>query len=279
LIVAGDLRTALLTGLTASGLLIAFPADTPVPELPPGTSILLAVTGSIVLLSSLVDWYIILPRVSGLLGIRPCRHPDTDFPRSPKTWRETSRWWYIHRIVAALVLRFGISYAVVIAVAHQTSIPGGASIVGGAAAGSFASYLAAIPKTVWEAGHPSLIIGRTVSRSNIERLPRFITILGLRLKIPLLSRRVEGALRPRDYVYDVAVEGVQLVAADSREGELPLDEKDGSLVFERNPRKLKVRDIDASQPEPAEEPFHGCSGRCSGINWYCIENPRCFATK
>ncbi len=278
LILAGDLRAALLAGLTASLLLIALPVERPTSDVPPGASILLAFTASVVLLSSLVDWYVILPRVSGLLGIRPCRQPNTDFPRFARTWRETTRWWYIHRIVAALVLRFGISYAVVIVVAHRTSIPGGAGIVGGAAAASFASYLAAIPKAVWEAGHPSLIIGRTVSRRGVERVPRVLTIFGVGLNVPLLSRRVIGPPRPRDYVYDVALEAVQLVPSPRREGEVPRDEN-GDLVYERDPNKLKVRDIDASRPEPADEAFHGCDGRCSGINWYCLENPRCFATK
>lgn len=213
LILAGDLRTTLLVGLTASILLIALPVDRPTSDVPPGASILLAFTGSIVLLSSLVDWYVILPRVSGLLGIRPCRQPNTDFPHFPKTWR-----------------------------------------------------------------HPSLIIGRTVSRRGVERVPRVLTIFGLRLKLPLLSRRVMGPPHPRDYVYDVALEGVQLVPSVRREGEIPRDES-GDVIYERNLGKLKVRNIDASRPEPADEPFHGCNGRCSGINWYCIENPRCFATK
>jgi len=71
----------------------------------PISAVLLGVTAAIILLSSLIDWYVILPRISGLLGIRPCREPDTDFPRRPQTWREVTRWWYIHRIIAALALR------------------------------------------------------------------------------------------------------------------------------------------------------------------------------
>jgi hypothetical protein len=41
---------------------------------------------------------------------------------------------------------------------------------------------------------------------------------------------------------------------------------------------MEVRDARPSEPERAK-PFSGCKGGCSGINWYCIENPRCFAPK
>jgi hypothetical protein len=279
LIVAGDLRAALLAAVTASALMIGLPVDFPVSPVPPGTAILLMIAAAGVLLSSLFDWYVILPRVSGLLGVRPCRQPNGRFPRFPKTWRETTRWWYIHRIAAALLLRFGISYAVVLAVNHHTSIPGGAGVVGGAAAAGFASYLAAVPKAIWEAGHPSLILGRTVHRRNVERVPRVLHLFGLRLELPVFKRRIVGPLRPREYVYDVSLEAVQLAFAQRREEEeVPRDE-DEEIEYESDPNKLKVRDIDASQPEPAKERFHGCHGRCSGISWYCIENPNCFATK
>jgi hypothetical protein len=273
------MRAALLSAAVASALLWWLPVTLPHVGVPKATPILLTVAAAVVLLSSLVDWYVILPRVSGLLGVRPCRQPNGDFRRRPRTWRETTRWWYIHRIAAALVLRFGISYAVVFAVSHHTSIPGGASIVGGAAAAGFASYLAAIPKAFWEAGHPTLIVGRTVQRRRLERTPRVLAVFGLRLKIPVFKRLVVGALRSREYVYDVALEAVQLAPAGPREqADVPRDE-DGEVEYERDPRKVKVRDIAASEPEPAEDRFYGCNERCSGVNWYCIENPACFETK
>jgi hypothetical protein len=279
LIVAGDMRAALGAGLVASGLLVAFPADRPDLGIAPGTLVLLSVTATVIVLSSLVDWYVILPRVSGLLGTRPCRQPDGDHPRFPRTWRETTRWWYVHRIVAALVLRFGLSYAVVLTVAEHVSLFGGASVVAGAAVGGFAAYLAAIPQAVWQAGHPSMIVGRTVRRRSVQRTRRTVTVLGRRLPLPLPKRRAVGPPRAREYVYDVALESVQLVPAAGREGAVPRDDR-GAIAYERNPTKLQVRDTGASEPEPAiEHPFSGCEDRCSGVSWYCIENPRCFAPK
>jgi len=85
-----------------------------------------------------------------------------------------------------------------------------------------------------------MIVGRTVRRRKVERTARTVTLLGRRL---------------------------------------PMPHGDGETVYERDPTKLLVRDVAASEPEPAKEPFVGCARRCTGINWYCIENPRCFATK
>jgi hypothetical protein len=278
LIVVGDVRAAVTLGVVIGALMVGFPIHRPNVGVAPVTTILLAATASVILLSSLVDWYVILPRVSGLLGIRPCREPDRDHPRFPKTWRETTRWWYIHRIVAALVLRFGLSYAVVLTVERHTSLPGEASVVGGAVVGSFAAYLAAIPKAVWQAGHPTMIVGRTMRRHTVQRTPRAFTVMKRSLQIPWLKRRTVGPLRRREYVYDVALEAVQLVPASAREKTIPRDHN-GNLLYERHPAKLEVRDINASEPEPAQQAFSGCKASCSGISWYCIENPRCFATK
>jgi hypothetical protein len=98
------------------------------------------------------------------------------------------------------------------------------------------------------------------------------------MRVPLVSRGVPGPLGPREYVFDVALESVQLVPVTARERG-PARDRDGNIAYERDPKKLRVRDVPASRPEPAEQPFHGCAEKCSGINWYCIENPRCFATK
>lgn len=196
LIVAGDLRAALGIGLAVSGALALLSVDPPDTGIAPASLVLLAITAATILLSSLVDWYVILPRISGLLGIRPCRAPDSDHPRFPKTWREVTKWWYIHRIVAALVLRFGLAYAIVVTVAQYTSVPYGASVVGGAAVGGFAVYLAAIPKAIWQAAHPSLIVGRTVRRRKVERKQRFLELPGARVAVPMLSRRIVGQQRP-----------------------------------------------------------------------------------
>lgn len=275
--VLGNVRLAAAIGALASALML-FAFSRPNLGIAPVSTVILAVAGVVILSSSLVDWFIVLPRMSGLLGIRPCRDPDSDFPRRPETWREVTRWWYIHRIAAAVALRFGLSFAVALALARYIAVPHGAGLVAGALVGGFASYMAAAWDAFWQAGHLTLIIGRTVERREVTRVPRSVTVLQRRLRLPFLTVGIPGQLQAREYVYDVALEGVQLARAEHREQrELPRH-SDGRLLYERNTSKVPLKDIIASQPRPAEA-FAGCRGRCSGINWYCIENPRCFKTK
>jgi hypothetical protein len=275
--VVGNVRLAVVAG-AVSGLVMLFAFKRPSLGIAPISTVILAVTAVVILLSSLIDWFIILPRISGLLGIRPCREPERDFPRRPETWREVTRWWYIHRIAAAVVLRFGLSFAISLTLARYIAVPHGAAIVAGAAVGGFASYVAAAWDAFWQAGHLTLTVGRTVQRRGVDRVPRKIVILGRKLQLPLLTEGIAGQIQPREYVYDVALEGAQLARVEPREqAEVPHHDDD-RILYERNPTKLPVKDIDASRPQPAQ-PFIGCQGRCSGINWYCIENPRCFKNK
>jgi hypothetical protein len=277
LIVAGDARAAIAVGVVAAGMLLGFGVDSPDVGISPATTPLLAFGAAAVYVSSLVDWYVILPRVSGLLGVRPCR-PDTgDHPAFPRTWRETTRWWYVHRIAAALVLSFTLSYAIAFTIDEYVSIRGGGTVVAGAVLGGLVAYRRAAYRAFIQGGHLTMIVGRTVRRRSTRRTTLFTLGRGSgALRMPGFRRRAFGPLGPREYVFDVALEGVQLVRADAREKAVPRDEE-GNVVYERDPTKVPLKDVDAT--EPAEQPFTGCERQCSGINWYCIENPRCFAPK
>lgn len=279
LIVAGDARASLVAGVAVSAVLVAFAIEPPEAGVARATPVLLAVVAAAVYVSSLCDWYVVLPRVSGLLGARPCRRHGGEPPSFPSTWRETTRWWYIHRVVAAVILRFGLAYAVVLTAGHHLSLSRTTSVVVGAAVGvCFAAYLQAVPWAIWQAGHVTLSVGQTVRRRKVERVPRTLTVFRSTVRIPFLKRRVIGSPRPREYVYDVAVEGVQLAQVSARERAVPRDPL-GGVVYERELAKVELRDVRACEPEPDETPFSGCDGTCSGINWYCIENPRCFEPK
>jgi hypothetical protein len=216
--------------------------------------------------------------MSGLLGIRPCRDPDADFRQFPRTWRETTRWWYIHRIVAAIVMRYGIAYAAVVTLDHNVTLPGATTVLGGLVGGFLASYVAAVPRAVWEAGHPTLTVGRTMCLQATQRTTRALHVAGHAIPLPGTSRRTLDEYGPRQYVYDVALETVELVDATTREREVPRDGA-GNVVYERNPAKIKFRDVQRTKPKPAEPAYTGCARVCAGINWYCVENPRCFDSK
>jgi hypothetical protein len=249
ILVAGDARAAILPPLTLAAYIVAIGARTATvaPYVLAATSTL-AIVVVVVYASSLCDWYLILPRLSGLLGPRPCRlkgEPAT----WPATWREVTRWWYIHRIVADFVLVYGLALALGIVVAGVT----GASspwvdLALTMVLGTFGAYKKALWPAVKEAGHPRLILGRTVNSRFGER---------------------------RD-VSDVAIEGVQLVPADKYEARAEQMRPDEAPDFEKDPERLPLEQIDEAGDAVQ---FSGCERRCVGISWYCIENHRCFEVK
>jgi hypothetical protein len=275
LIVSGDLRTTTSVGLAVSVTLILGDVNAPA-GVGALRSVLLAllVVGACVYLSSLVDWYVVLPRISGQLGARPCRlHLDQEPGAWPGTWRETTRWWYLHRLVAAVTLRFGLGYAFALAASSFITFELGPRIVSIGVLGIFAEYtpirLAPIAR---EAMHSQLFLGRTVRRVRLAQRVRWqlrlgpVSLFALHWKTPKRE-----SVSDREYVYDVSVEGVQLVSAAPRE------EVSERKDFEREPERVRLKDVD--EVKAGKPPFSGCDGRCSGINWYCIENPRCFETK
>jgi hypothetical protein len=274
-IVDGDLQTVLAVGLTAGGVMLGFGIDPAAVGLSRWTPLMVALAAAGVYLSSLVDWYVILPRISGMLGARPCREDEERHPRFPHTWRETTRWWLVHRSLALLVFRFGLAFALTLSLARHISVPAGASIVAGAALGFAATYLKVIPAAGFQAGHPTMIVGHTVGHAETKRVRRRVRLFGRSIPLPLTELIEIGEGDGRDWVYDIALEGVQVVPATSREGEVPRT-PDGKVRYERRPRKIPLRDIGDTEPA---EPFRGCRDRCSGINWYCIENPDCFRPK
>jgi hypothetical protein len=227
---------------------------------------------TVVYASSLVDWYLILPRVSGQLGHRPCRAADEVAEFSfPSTWREVTRWWYIHRVVAAISFRFGLSTAIATAAAALTGVEllgKGVALIVMLSFGAYA-FTAAIQgfreaKQVGQGGHTKGAVGQTVK---VERRPRRRSLLRPWYEPPPLA--IEG----RHYVVDVALESVQLARVESREAEILPD----PIRFERDFDSVPLADVDALRQE--EEKFSGCRERCSGINWYCIENSRCYRPK
>lgn len=276
-IVAGDAQTTFAVGLTASALLTAFAVKAPQIGLAPATPVLAALAFAGVYLSSLTDWYVILPRISGMLGMRPCRPEGGKHPSFPKTWRETTRWWYIHRILGALSFRFGLAFALSLTVKKYLPLPGEATVVTGAVLGAFTAYMASVPRAVLEAAHTKVVVGRTIRRRETGRVPLTLFSWGQRtFNVPGLKRVRVGPAGPREYVFDVALEGFEVVLAKPRERAVPLTD-DEEIIYERHPLRLSLKDVPSC--EPAESRFTGCDGRCSGISWYCIENPQCFELK
>ena len=221
----------------------------------------LAIAATAIYLSSLVDWYVILPRVSGQLGARPCRDRDPRFP-FPHSWKEVTRWWYIHRIVATLAFRFLLAAAIAAVLGQFIGAGEGTKILAGLALGVFATYFSTLGSAVFQGAQPKLLVGETVlvrPRPRHQLWPPFTMVH-------------PPDLRGRQYVIDVSLEGIHLTPAAPREQpELP------EPRFVREADRLALVNHDSARLSPQE--FSGCAHRCSGINWYCIENSHCFDAK
>jgi hypothetical protein len=249
ILVAGDARASLLPPLVLASFVIVL--SPPAPHVAPfvlDAAATVATVAAVVFASSLFDWYLIVPRMSGMLGARPCKLGGE--PQGwPDTWRKVTRWWYIHRIVAAFVFVYGLALALGMVASGVTNASSSwVDFAFGAVLGTFGAYQKAILPAIKESGHPRLIVGRTYA----------------------------SALGGRQYVFDVSIEGVDVVPVrkyESRAADLPLAE---DVDFEKHPDEI-------SQSQAREfrsaEPYVGCERHCVGINWYCIENPHCFEEK
>jgi hypothetical protein len=221
----------------------------------------LAIAAAAIYLSSLVDWYLILPRVSGQLGARPCRDRDPRFP-FPHSWKEVTRWWYIHRIVATVAFRFLLAAAIASVLGQFIGAGEEAKIIAGLVLGVFATYFSTLSSAVFQGAQPRILVGETVI---VRARPR-------RQWWPPFSKVYPPDLDSRQYVVDVSLEGIHMTAAAPRE---QLDLPDPRFVREVD--RLPLVNHDSARLSPRE--FSGCAHRCSGINWYCIKNPRCFEAK
>jgi hypothetical protein len=266
--VAGDALAALLpTTILAVLFLTAVVHPLTGYDAVRAVAVALAVVAAAIWASSLVDWYVILPRISGQLGARPCRAAveEPSFP-FPNTWKEVTRWWYIHRAAAAFVFRAGLSAALAAVIGELSGLSTEAQWLAAAVMLIVFNFynLAAVGRGVSQAGHAKAILGETVrvERRAGHRSPWF----PLR-KLPPIQ------LDSHYYVYDVSIEQVQVADIEPKEQpDLPVP-----VQYEKDPDSIYLTDIDAVRK--ATTKFRGCENRCSGISWYCIENPRCFEVK
>jgi hypothetical protein len=249
MVMAGDARASLLPALVLGVFAVVMsPAVPHVATYVLDSVATLSLVAVVVYGSSLFDWYVILPRMSGLLGPRPCRR-DGEFETFPRTWREVTRWWYAHRIVADFFVVYGVALAAGIMAAGIT----GASsfwveLSVTAVFGTLGAYRKALGPAAKEFMQPRLIIGRTVSSRSGERR----------------------------YVYDVAMEGVQVVPVEVYEERAERMLPGEKPEYERHPERVPLTDVD--EMKDARQ-YSGCDRRCVGISWYCIENEDCFKTK
>jgi hypothetical protein len=194
---------------------------------------------AVILVSSLIDWYYIRPRLDGVVCRPPCRADKNQ--KAP--WKRVTRRWYIHRGLATLTyILFALTVAVIVMVMLVREDPAVAGVIGGVSgiaglllifAGHYRSELPTVAK--W-ALSPAFVLGDD------------LTFEGLRKA-------------KRGYVLHVAVPVVKLVPLDShgRPTDAPFIEPANSQLAEAELQAIPTRACD-----------HGCAA----MNPECLRNPR-----
>jgi hypothetical protein len=188
--------------------------------------------------SSLVDWYWILPKVSGVLGPAPCEAPGQE------RWAGVTNVWLFHRAVATFTV-MGV----------LAGVP--AYMAGTSHSGSLT--------VVW--AFVSLTLTVAYSRLNEGVLTAFSHALNAVIEVGDTVRvreDLEDAQLTDAYVVDMSVQGLKYVTLPPAQP--PRFTLKGVLL--RWSVADKVRRVPAQHP-PCLDPDH-----CQAVNWYCHRNPR-----
>ncbi len=192
-------------------------------------------------ISGLVDWYVILPRVSGIAGPAPCE------TAGPELWRYVTGIWYFHRAAA-----IAIAYAAAVGVpaymgATASSLAAGAAWLSVAVAIAVgAGYLLRETfRTGWRAFDPTVYVGHQVyaEDGNEDELYE---------------------LRKRAYITDLSLHGAKCKLLHDCRYTGPKFASKHDLIFANE--ELPLRKVTVPHPLC---PY----SRCSGVNWYCRHNP------
>jgi len=196
-----------------------------------------------VFLSSLVDWYVILPKVSGLSGPAPCEKSEGEM------WKYTTCFWFFHRAMATALV-----YLVVVGIpTYMGDISSGTALVAWAVIATIIAVVAGyffrgMFLAFWFAFNPPLLAGDTVFAV-----------------VPQEGDGDTNLRRQRAYVVDVSLQGAKYKILDEGRylGGRFVAKADGQIPIQR------LEDAKApktTNPAP-------CAGGCSGVNWYCRHNP------
>ncbi|HEX2160636.1 MAG TPA: hypothetical protein VHF88_02335 [Thermoleophilaceae bacterium] len=193
-----------------------------------------------VFVSSLVDWYWILPKVSGIVCPAPCEAPGGE------RWESPTGHWYFHRGVATLLVS-GMATGICGYMAATTDDQGEAAIWGVVALVAISTAVVKFNeqgiKALWYGFSPPIHVGDTI----------------------LAERHTEGPVeRRRAYVVDVSLQGARY--------KFLIDGRYAGTRFGTKGDQAPIPNDDLLGT-PRAEPIAVCSESCTGINWYCRYNP------
>lgn len=196
-----------------------------------------------VFVSAMVDWYWVLPKVSGLVGLAPCERVGGE------GFAGVTKIWFFHRAAATTIVTFVLA-GVPGYMAGTTGGDGRASaawvILGTALALGYNAVTGALTTAFRYAFNPQLFVGDVIRvRANPE----------------------DATLRDA-YAVDVSIQGLKYVMLDDRPQD-PCFLSKGAL--------LRIEDIERTHRSPA--PRQPCPdvASCRAVNWYCFRNPNAHA--
>lgn len=194
-------------------------------------------------LSSLIDWYLIMPKVSGVACPAPCERPGH------QRWAGVTALWCFHRGFARLLVP-AVLIGCPTVIGALTTSSGGRAICFSLSA-TLALYLAEFEiqgKAALSYGlNPRRYIGDTLW---------------------LIREGPDSVSRHPGFLIDVSAEG----------GKFKYVQRDGCFVggeFEqKHDDDGRPITLPALNERPRVEPVLApCGERCTGVNWYCWRNP------
>ena len=201
-----------------------------------------ATASSAVFISGLIDWYWILPRVSGVVCLAPCEEP------AHERWTSLTNHWIFHRLATEFVVSASI-------IAFPTAMAAAAS-------GPAQAYwnVAAVLVTASIAYREKFVVPAALNAGDAR------TKVGDVVRVRHESE--EQILWLWAYVVDMSIRGAKVLVLDGLgyNGER----------FDRKSDYLLASDealAAATRTSEADLCHHGPAGTlCRGINWYCREN-------
>ena len=205
--------------------------------------------------SSLVDWYWILPRVSGVVCFAPCEQPGRE------QWSAVTSIWYFHRAASTAFVSLAVAGVPLYMLDNAQAGHGVAFwlLVSGGVGALAAGYDRQVPRALWYAFNPPVHVGdRVRTRVQDDDDPDS-----------------DDEIMRNVYIVDVSLQGAKYKLLDEAKryespyAGRPVAERfaskyDGSFRPLRLPRLRRLE---------VAEPF--CAKReCTGLNWYCRNNPR-----
>jgi hypothetical protein len=200
----------------------------------------LVVAATTIYVSSLIDWYWVLPKISGMVGLAPCERTGGE------RFAGVTKIWFFHRATATTIVTFVLA-----------GVPG-------YMAGSTGGHSAV--STGWVVLGSALAIGYNSVNTGLTAAfryafnPRFHVGDIIRVRADPEDSTMQDA-----YVADVSIQGLKY--------KLPPDESEATPKFADKGLLLPMDAI--GRTNRARQPQAPCKDieHCRAVNWYCFRNP------